>query len=68
MGVPHLILEGKKIYKTNNTALFKSKLTIGSQSSQDSRIETRFSIVASQFSILDSCKLIKPEWPLFSFK
>ena len=36
--------------------LFKSKLTLDSQSSQESRIETRFLIVVSWFSILNSWK------------
>ena len=39
----------------SHTVPFKSKLTLDSQSSRESRIETRFSIVASRFAILDSC-------------
>ena len=38
------------------TVPFKSKLTLDSWSSWESRIETRFSIVGSQFLIIDSCK------------
>ena len=45
----------------SHTVPFKSKLTLDSLSSRESRIriesriETRFSIVASRFAILDSC-------------
>ena len=49
-------------YKRNRkkiaTVPFKSKLTLNSQSSHESRIETRDSILDDYVSILDECVLI----------
>ena len=54
-----------------NTVLFKSKLTLDSQSSHESRIllriETQF-LTTSRFSYLIPARLTKPERLLFEFR